>query len=90
MDEEYVQKLGEAIEYLDKAVGPAIDQAMAERKTIHIDIAGEQEVIAPITSQGDPIGVVILMSKDPNMKMGQLEIKLAETAAGFLAKQIEQ
>ena len=77
-------------EYLNKAVEPVIDQAMTERKTIHIDIAGDQEVIAPIISQGDPIGAVMLIAKDPNMKMGQLEIKLAETAAAFLARRMEQ
>jgi len=95
-------------EYLNKAVGSAIEQAMEERKTIHIGIAGDpalcnspdneeddkckhtSEVIAPIISQGDPIGAVMLMSKEPNMKMGELEIKLVETAAGFLAKQMEQ
>ena len=48
------------------------------------------EVIAPIISQGDPIGAVIIMSKDAGIKMGELEVKLAETAAGFLAKQMEQ
>ncbi len=47
------------------------------------------EVIAPIIAEGDPIGAVILASKDPNVKMGELELKLAETAAGFLAKQME-
>lgn len=47
------------------------------------------EVIAPIISEGDPIGAVILASKEPNLKMGELELKLAETAAGFLAKQME-
>jgi len=96
-------------EYQNKAVGPAIEQAMEERKIIHIGMAGEHalckscpeneeedqckitsEVIAPIISQGDPIGAVILMSKEPNIKMGDLEIKLVETAAGFLAKQMEQ
>ncbi|KJR47934.1 Stage V sporulation protein T, AbrB family transcriptional regulator (SpoVT) [Desulfosporosinus sp. I2] len=96
-------------EYLNKAIGPATEQAMEERKTIHIGVAGEHatckncpeneeedkckfasEVVAPIISQGDPIGAVILMSKDPNIKMGDLEIKLVETAAAFLAKQMEQ
>lgn len=48
------------------------------------------EVIAPIISQGDPIGAVILASKESDIKMGELELKLAETAAGFLAKQMEQ
>ncbi|MDI3534398.1 MAG: AbrB family transcriptional regulator, stage sporulation protein [Thermosediminibacterales bacterium] len=48
------------------------------------------EVITPIIAEGDPIGSVILLSKDENVKMGDLEVKLAETAAGFLAKQMEQ
>ncbi|MBO8127782.1 MAG: stage V sporulation protein T [Peptococcaceae bacterium] len=48
------------------------------------------EVIAPIIAEGDPIGAVMLISKEPGTKMGQLELKLAETAAGFLAKQMEQ
>lgn len=48
------------------------------------------EVIAPIVSEGDPVGAVILISKEPDVKMGEMELKLAETAAGFLAKQMEQ
>lgn len=48
------------------------------------------EVIAPIITGGDPIGAVILASKEPDVKMGEMELKLAETAAGFLAKQMEQ
>lgn len=48
------------------------------------------EVVAPIIAEGDPIGAVILCSKEPNVKMGDMELKLAETAAGFLAKQMEQ
>ncbi|MGI6711934.1 MAG: stage V sporulation protein T [Bacillota bacterium] len=48
------------------------------------------EVIAPIIAQGDPIGAVIICSKEPNVTMGELELKLVETAAGFLAKQMEQ
>lgn len=48
------------------------------------------EVIAPIIAEGDPIGAVILCSKEPGVKMADMELKLAETAAGFLAKQMEQ
>jgi len=48
------------------------------------------EVIAPIIAEGDPIGAVILASKESDVKMGEMELKLAETAAGFLAKQMEQ
>jgi len=47
-------------------------------------------VIVPIVSEGDPIGSVILLSKEPNVKMSDLERKIAETAASFLGKQMEQ
>lgn len=48
------------------------------------------EVVAPIIAEGDPIGAVILLSKEEGVQMGDMEMKLAETAAGFLAKQMEQ
>jgi AbrB family transcriptional regulator (stage V sporulation protein T) len=48
------------------------------------------QVVAPIVCQGDPIGAVVIVSKEPSVKLGEMEIKLAETAAGFLAKQMEQ
>lgn len=44
-------------------------------------------VIAPVIAEGDPIGAVIVGSKEN--ELGELEFKLAETAAGFLGKQIE-
>lgn len=47
-------------------------------------------VIAPIIAAGDPIGAVIIGSREPDAQLGDLEVKLAETAAGFLAKQMEQ
>jgi len=50
----------------------------------------KSQVIAPIISQGDPIGAVIIVSREPGVRLGDMEIKLAETAAGFLAKQMEQ
>ncbi|SMB86469.1 transcriptional regulator, AbrB family [Desulfonispora thiosulfatigenes DSM 11270] len=46
--------------------------------------------IAPIITEGDPIGVVMVATKDSSVKMTELELKLAETAASFLAKQMEQ
>src|SRR5690554_5379848 len=72
-----------------------IDKPSQQKENLSF-LAGEDEsrfaaeVIAPIVSGGDPIGAVILCSKDPNAKMGEMEIKLAETAAGFLSKQMAQ
>lgn len=48
------------------------------------------EVIAPIVTAGDPIGAVVICSKEPGVQMGDIELKLAETAAAFLGKQMEQ
>lgn len=47
------------------------------------------QVIYPITSQGDVIGSVILLSKDQNTKMGESEFKVVQSAAGFLGSQME-
>jgi AbrB family transcriptional regulator (stage V sporulation protein T) len=46
------------------------------------------ELIAPIISEGDVLGAVVFLS--PDQKMGELESKLAHTAAGFLGRQMEQ
>lgn len=48
------------------------------------------QVIAPIITEGDSIGAIILLSKEPNTNMGEMEMKIAETAAGFLGKQMDQ
>ncbi len=47
------------------------------------------EVIAPIIVAGDPAGAVILGTTDDGEVLGDLEIKMAETAAGFLARHME-
>lgn len=47
------------------------------------------QVITPIVVDGDPVGAVILLSKDPAIKMGDTEIKVVETAAGFVGRQME-
>ena len=46
------------------------------------------EVMAPIIVEGAAIGAVIICSKQSGVQMGEMEVKLAETAAGFLAKQM--
>lgn len=93
---------GSKKEYLEKPVAPLVESCMESRKTMLETNAGSYEicrdlneayssfVIAPIVAGGDPIGSVILLSKDEAVKMAQMEMKMAETAAGFLAKQMEQ
>lgn len=46
------------------------------------------QVIYPIISDGDSIGSVILISKDQSKKMGDTELKVVQSAAGFLSSQM--
>ena len=47
-------------------------------------------ILSPIIVEGDPIGVVVITNKEEGETVGELEMKLANTAASFLAKQLEQ
>ena len=47
------------------------------------------QVIYPIITDGDVVGSVILLSKQPNQKMGDVEDKVAQSAAGFLGTHLE-
>lgn len=85
-------------DFLDKVLWIEIETVMAncEYKVINEDtiIYNDQitltaKVIIPIISEGDVIGTVVLCSKKEGDKMGDVEIKLAQTAAKFLAKQME-
>lgn len=93
---------GSKKDYLDKQIGSLVESSMEQRKAAMEANPGQYEVckdiedtyssyvIAPIVAGGDPIGSVILITKEEGAKMGQMEVKMAETAAGFLAKQMEQ
>ena len=50
----------------------------------------EQEAICPIICEGDIIGGVILIDNGEKGKMGEVEQKLIQSAAGFLGRQMEQ
>jgi len=86
-------------QWIDRPVVAAVERAMESRRSMTIrkgeypeDEAWDfaMHVIAPIIAEGDPIGAVILGTNETNRQMGELELKLCETAAGFLAKQMEQ
>jgi len=84
---------------MNKQISSDVEKVMADRKmavfsepcflTVDEDISYNSAVIAPIIAEGDAVGAVILAAKEPGIQMGNLEAKLAETAAGFLAKQME-
>ena len=93
---------GSKKDFQDKQVGILVESCMDGRHTAVETEPGSYEIIkdikepytscvvAPIISSGDPIGSVVLLSKEENIKMGQMEQKMAEVAAAFLGKQMEQ
>jgi AbrB family transcriptional regulator, stage V sporulation protein T len=91
-------------EFVNRPFSAAVEQVIQTRKSLLIHDTGQHEfykneseenaskfaaeVIAPIISDGEVIGAVIMGTKDRDVKLGDLELKLVETAAGFLSRQM--
>lgn len=83
---------------LNKQLNQEIEKLLERKKAAHhtqplaltadASVTYNSVITAPIVVEGEIEGSVILASNDPNEQMGQLELKMAETAAGFLGKQI--
>lgn len=85
--------------YLKRQVSRQVEETIFERSTtLKTDptsfefIQGEEEEVdsfclSPIIANGDPIGCVIIFSQEETID--ESEQKVAETAANFLAKQME-
>ena len=87
-----------------KSISKELQEKMNARETIcaskvdvkYVPLTEEEtdafahEVMIPILAEGDMMGAVILLSTDDKNPMNEVEMKLAQSAAGFLGKQIEQ
>ena len=95
---------GSRKEYIEKRISPELEKIIEGRTTYLTDEENkpmkiiyeadnldeyESQIISPIVMQGDPIGSVILISKDADLVIGELETKLARVASEFLSKQME-
>lgn len=91
-------------EYMDRKISNQLEKIMDDRKSVVLNSPTQTtiplymdedvdlykaQVIAPIIAEGDIVGSVIIASKEA-ATFGDLELKLAETAASFLGKQMEQ
>lgn len=65
------------------------DLAMPITKNDNKERKNNAQIVYPIISNGDTIGTVILMSKEPNKKMDEVEKKVAQSAATFLGSQMD-
>lgn len=91
-------------ELLGQPVGPDLENLINQRDTRcaadkdkdFIPISSQEtshftaQVICPIITEGDAVGAVIITSRNENVKMGEVEQKLASAAASFLGRQLEQ
>ena len=87
-------------EYVGRRISAACEDLLNERKVISEKLENSLElvpgqyeqvksyVVAPILLNGDLIGAIYLLSKD--QVMTDVELKGAEVAAKFLAKQMQQ
>lgn len=90
------RRLGQAAEAVMQGRQPVVVQD-ARNKTLPGSLFADDEddtrfasyVVAPILAGGEPIGAVILAARDPGARLGDVERKLAATAADFLGKQME-
>lgn len=72
-------------QYLNKPIDNDMGKAMDERKSKVID---KTKVATPIIVEGDSVGTVVIIANE-NVFLGEMELKLAETVALFLRKQLE-
>ena len=94
---------GGARKELQKAISQSLERVINERQTIQagkddksfVRLVDEElegitaQVVAPIICEGDAIGAVAIMSREPRARFGEMELKLAATACGFLGRQME-
>lgn len=93
------------MKYINKPISVGVERVMEGRRAVRIGGASNKfckecapeagcefigEVIAPIIADGEAVGAVIICTTEPGMVIGDIEVRLAETAAGFLAKQVQQ
>lgn len=90
---------GSKKDYLNKGISSFIERIMEDRGSVIINqnndiplVEGSEETVSsytvgPIIANGDPIGAVVIFSKDETIT--EVEQKAVETAAGFLARQME-
>lgn len=92
-------------DFLNKSLSEELEKVIADKSTVFVKTPGEEpikitggkieetwytsQIVKPIISEGDAIGSVIFLSEEPGKRMGEVEEKLIESAAGFLGGELE-
>ncbi|MBP3039317.1 stage V sporulation protein T [Bacillaceae bacterium Marseille-Q3522] len=90
---------GSKKDFLNKSISGLVEKTMEDRNAVIENQQNEVSLvdgntekisgytIGPIIANGDPIGAVVIFVKEGSV--GEVEQKAVETAAGFLARQME-
>ncbi len=90
-------------ELLERKISPALEQFLEDRTSYSLKHTEDRKyylldmsekyitsICIPIIAEGDTIGNVVFFSIDTPVVMGDIEYKLAQSAALFLARQMEE
>lgn len=88
---------------IDQEISDEMDKLITDRKILqgeketYVPIIYEpldeeyfSQTIVPVISEGEPIGAIILLGKEAKHKMGEVELKVCQTASNFIGQQMEQ
>lgn len=82
----------------DKSISPTLEKLMESRRSYDkgsggddVKICDDQKaaVVSPIITGGDVSGCVVFLDEKDSQKIGETELKLAQTAANFLSREME-
>lgn len=101
--DQFIAVAGGMKNMLGKSISRELEEKINHRESVvaakgdrnFIEVGTEQdevhhEAISPIICEGDVIGSVLLLETDHKSRMGEVEQKLIQSAAGFLGRQMEQ
>lgn len=71
-------------DFIDKKIDEDVDDIIQRKQITHT----QGKIVVPIISQGDPIGSIIIISKEGSV-LGETELKAAEIGAHLLSMQTD-
>lgn len=93
-------------EYVEKPLSPEADQILQGRQLTVLNLSSgarmipvtsddhpehySAQILAPILSDGEIVGGLILLSRESGLQMSDVDRKVAETTAGIIGRQMEQ
>ena len=93
-------------ELWEKPLSHELENAISNRQTLHLNAAANAkmipitndddphgytaQIVVPIIADAEVIGALILLSRESGIKMSDTDLKVAETTAGIVGRQMEQ